>query len=385
MEILEKIKLDNRKRQKKYYDINKINILNKRKAIKEGIEPKPKIEIKYVNQAPPDIIIKLKNDIELLKNEIQKLKIDTPKEQPEIINYNYSYDELINIINEKILNQTSKKTYINNSKTIYEILDTTNIYKSLKNYKNVIYKLKTISLKNDNKIYSVNSLKLFFQTILKIISLYNLKLSKNATEEYKKEFELLKITSNINNEEINKEVLNFNDYINLIKEKFGVLSKEYIIILFYKIHTFRNNLKNLLIIDKLPEEENKNINYLLIPKDNKKNVSFYLNNYKTKDKYGQNIININKLDSQEIRNYIKKNNIEYNNYLFKNNISSFIRKFNKNINLDITINTLRKMKISTELKDNEKNPNIILKTANDAGHTSTTQQKIYLKTLKKNI
>ena len=72
---------------------------------------------------------------------------------------------------------------------------------------------------------------------------------------------------------------------------------------------------------------------------------------------------------------MENNNIQYNDYLFgKSKLSGFIKKFNDKMDLPITINKLRQMKVSKVLNNN---PSIEerVKLGREMKHSTTTSEK----------
>jgi hypothetical protein len=383
------IREQNRIRARRYYDKHRELISQRRKAKRNDEEP-PKKETIVEEPYSRSLINKLNEQIAIIEQEINDLK--TKSFTSETINNNktkfilpetltYSLEEAKQVINDNIENIQSRKTYINNTKNLFDILGTDNILKSLKNSKNVIYKIKTIGMiKDPSKTYGVNSLKQIFQFIVKLITLYNMPLSNNAIEAYKNEFEKLKIESVKQQEEKQNqlELLNYDEYMKKVEDHFGKDSREYLTIAMYKVNTFRDDLGELLIVDKEYKRMNEKQNYLIVPELKSKNLSILLNAYKTVKKYGKETININKEYSKLIRNYIETNNLQYNDFLFNaKSLSRYISSFNKKLGLKYTINTLRKMKVSTGLIEADGDASKILQIAKQAHHHPNTSKNVY--------
>jgi len=382
------IREQNRIRARRYYDKHRELISQRRKAKRNDEEP-PKKETIVEEPYSRSLINKLNEQIAIIEQEINDLK--TKSFTSETINNNtktilpetltYSLEEAKQVINDNIENIQSRKTYINNTKNLFDILGTDNILKSLKNSKNVIYKIKTIGMiKDPSKTYGVNSLKQIFQFIVKLITLYNMPLSNNAIEAYKNEFEKLKIESVKQQEEKQNqlELLNYDEYMKKVEDHFGKDSREYLTIAMYKVNTFRDDLGELLIVDKEYKRMNEKQNYLIVPELKSKNLSILLNAYKTVKKYGKETININKEYSKLIRNYIETNNLQYNDFLFNaKSLSRYISTFNKKLGLKYTINTLRKMKVSTGLIEADGDASKILQIAKQAHHHPNTSKNVY--------
>jgi integrase len=88
-------------------------------------------------------------------------------------------------------------------------------------------------------------------------------------------------------------------------------------------------------------------NYLVLTKNN---YSIVINNYKTKEKYGQIHIKLTKPLTRLIEDYMKLNNLNVGDYLFgSGKLSTYITAQNKKAGINGGINMFRHMKISHEL------------------------------------
>jgi hypothetical protein len=146
-------------------------------------------------------------------------------------------------------------------------------------------------------------------------------------------------------------------------------------------------LGELRIVDAKPKVMNNKKNYILVPRNKSQNISILLNDYKTVLKYGKEVIDFNKKASKLTREYIENNDREYDDFLFPSkSLSSYVSKFNKELGLvGYTINTIRKMKISTSLNSEEamNDPKIRLQVAKEAHHNPKTSTSVYLHKIKK--
>ena len=398
-----KIREQNKLRARKYYEKHREEIAKRRKESRGEPIIKTKI-VETLVYPRKDEINKLTENIKNLKQEIEvirktKSKDASPSTEPPRI-YKFDKDSLIELVKEKVEKPRSRKNYINNINHLFDILFCDDLQVELRKYKSVVQRIQHASLKNDETSgYSVNSLKGFFQTILKLVTLTNMELPKKALEAYNYEFEAYKLLSREQTKKKQEEVelMDFKDYLKKIKDHYGPnktnpkISKQYMIVYFYKINTFRDDLGHVLIIDKKlePKEMNEETNYLYVPKSVKKNgramypnLTFFLNNYKTKGIYGADEIKINSTDSKVVRKYINENNLVANDYIFDNeSLSKYISKMNKQVEgcEGITINTIRHMKISSALDTDEavSNPAIRIKVAKEAHHNPNTSVATY--------
>jgi hypothetical protein len=298
-------------------------------------------------------------------------------------------------------NQKSHKNAINQ---FFSLIGVTNL-SSFANYEDVIDTLKSSE-------FAVNTRITYLAALLKACSSYEpfkQMIGIAAYREYDRQLQILKLESS---EEYKKKqssrkdaVYNFDQYFDLIREKFGTESKEFIAILVFSIQTLRDNFDFVVTPDR-PTDKNKN--WIWVPRPAPEasglqplepvpntssfttpNLTLFLNNYKTSKKFDKfeviNEIPINEVDSNLIRNYINRNRIQYGQYLFgSKSLGKFIAVMNRNIDLDLTINDLRKMKESTQYKNlgrNVSNEDIV-RIAHEARHNVGTSVNKYKRQVK---
>lgn len=332
------------------------------------------------------------------KNEINKKHRDTYNSIYSNANKNLEIEEeiteilptttLSNIVsnlknNKNIVSPSTLKKYINDISTVFNILDTNNFSNELKYANNIITKLKTFRNINDS-VYSSNSIKGFIQIILFLITNYDVKISKKELKKLTDYFEELKLNSSIDiqKKQEEEEVILFEDYLKLVKNEFGELSKEFVLISLYNEVTSRDDFGHLSIIPTA-KETNKINNFIIVPRDNRV-ARIVLNSYKTSNKYGTIKIELSRKLTELIRIYIFKNDLKYNEYLFGNTelLSGFVGKINASINISGSINTIRQMKVSEFLtKENIHDINKRVEIGNSLMHSPITSLK-YLRTIK---
>ena len=233
-------------------------------------------------------------------------------------------------------------------------------------------KLLNSSTYGDNKPYLTNSIKNFYQTILKLSEIKKIEIKPTAFKAYKLEFLKYDITSRTEEPNKHDEIITFEELLKKIKEIYGDDSREYLIISIYQYFGFRDNLQLKIIRDETEATDEKE-NYIFL---NNKKATILLNNYKTSNKYKTQKIEIksHKLYILLV-SYILKNDIKHGAYLFgKKKLSANIRAFNKKLGLDITINNLRQMRASEEMEKADtpaKKVNLSL----SMSHSTTTTPK----------
>lgn len=380
---LDHIKALNKARSRKYYLENKDEIAKRRKAKRAGsknaivkveqVEEKKEEQVEEKKEEPVPVPKRIRK-----KPTINKVNpLMEKKEEPQV-----SFDQAIEMIDKSIERPGSKKVYINNLKTLRDILKCEDFSNCLNDSKKVIQTIETAQ-KKKNPIgpYSLNTKKAIFQTILRVITILKLNLPKASVEEYTKHFKVYDVKSRDDQKEKSKEdnYIQFEEYLPKVNEKFGEDSKEYIIANLYKEAGLRDNLKELEIMKDIPPES-YNKNAIVVPSSKKQVLTIVLNEYKTDKKYGRGLFKVSKKLSDLIRSYITKNQLTYNQLLFgKKSLSKFITEFNKKIGLNISINGLRQMRINPRL-DGTAEERVQL--ADEMKHSPSTSQ-VYKRKLKK--
>jgi hypothetical protein len=323
---------------KKYYEKNREIILAKKKEYwkrlkaseiqKNPINHEDNIQLDYEEEEQP-----------MIHHEEEPI-IHVEPIQP--TSNQLSYDVVKQKLTNLDISNATKKKYIDDSKTLMRLSNCDNLLECLKDHKKII-KL----IENGKQIQ-----KGLFQTIVYLID--NLKISLNTVtiKIYKDIFEQYKIrSSDLTDERIissNNAVIGYKDYMNKIKNKFGVDSKEYLLAKLYNELTVRDNYQNLIIKQNATNLSNDN-NYIIVNKNKSKII---LNNYKTQKKYKQIIHEVSVELDKLIKNFINNKNLDYGETLFgKSALSKIIGIMNHNVDVEGSINTLRHMKISEELNN----------------------------------
>ena len=232
------------------------------------------------------------------------------------------------------------KKYLGDIKRLLKLTDCDDLTTCLKHPTEIIAEI-------DNSSFSVNTIKSLYQTIVFAIDNFKLPYSKAVFAEYKKKFDLYKVKSTDQSQEKTKEtILPFPEYLERVKEKFGVDSKMYLLARLYNEITLRDNFQ-LLIVNSADEAVNDTTNYLILSKPT---YTIELNDDKTFGKYGVIPIKLSKDVTKLIKDYMKKEKIEAGSYLFGNKkLSNYISTKNKLIGVADGINYFRHAKITEEL------------------------------------
>jgi len=204
--------------------------------------------------------------------------------------------------------------------------------------------------------------------IVWIIDNLHVPIPKSTKKYYNQQLEIYKISSN--DETIEKQetaqIPTFNEYLQKIKDEYGIESKIYVLSKLYQEVTIK-------------DADDDESNYIVVPK--KENLTLIVNQYKTSDKYGQIKVKLSLPLSKIIRKYIEREKLTYDEYLFGDkSLSSFVSKMNKGIGITglKAISLYRNMSV-TDLLNTKPTANQRQTLAETMKHAPLTQIK-YLRT-----
>jgi hypothetical protein len=347
---LEAIKLQSKTRAKKYYDAHKEEIAERRKAKRILLKAKPQLSVQ-----------------EQKNEEIKNLSV-------------INMIKLIN--NTEGLSDTSKKSYRSESIKLARILNITDFTTAFLDSKKVIEKIeKAMKVTGKKDTYSINSKKQMYQSILKLVDdIMKINIPNKSRKDYTAKFETTKFISNMEADAntLDNEVMDYDEYLDMVKKRYGEVSKEYIIASLYHLSGFRDDLQLELIPNETPETKaNIKRNYLVVnQKLSGVRYTMILNHYKTDKKYESDTIKIPVGLSNIIKKYIESKDLHYGDYLFGDKkLSSTIIKFNRNMNLDIGINQLRQMRVSKHLANGDITPEKRVELAMEMKHAPQTTSR----------
>jgi hypothetical protein len=277
------------------------------------------------------------------------------------------YNEIVDGINNNTeMKDTTKQIYLKTLKRINKVLQYNNYVLGLSHIDD------TIKIINSLDEFSINTIKLIYQTILKIIDLFDLNIDKKP---YVNQFELLKIKSTDENKHKQQTIKlpTFQQYINDVKNKFGEDSKMYVLARLYDVMTLRDDFSNLIIVSSLANiTDDTDKNYIYIPK-NKSPVTIRINSYKTDKKYGVIHKNLPIAISKLIKNYAEDNDLNEGDYLFGRNVGAYISQKNKEISYE-GISQLRHIKVSDLLNRQDITAEQRLELSNSMMHSPNIQE-----------
>lgn len=329
---LEQMRINNRKRQAKFYSENKAKILAKMAIERE--------QLKILNKVEPIVIVPV----------------------------SFTLDEMIQIFNT-VINENTRRKYVCDIKRVFSVSKIPNFTGSMEEY--LIIK-ETIS----NSKYAISTQKGCIQSILVFIEKSNILIDTKVTAKYSVLYEVYNIKTTDQNTarktDADHNVMEYQKYMELIKEKYGEDSKQFLIVSIYNEVSVRDDFARIIILNDKSQDNNID-NYLL--NENGK-YTIILNKYKTSNTYGKQIYLLSDTLSLLIQNYINKHGLD--TYLFPDNssgLSGYITNFNKRVNIIGSVNYIRHMIVSeflnrTDLSVEERHTQAIRMC-----HSEPTQQK----------
>jgi len=364
---LNKILIQNRIRQQRFHQNHKEEINKKRREIYAN----GKAKLKAQQQQEDGEEEEYDQYEEPLENEIYQTDFTNAKSA--------SYEDIVNALNTIEVNAGSREKYKQDIKRLLVLTKCDNFIKCLKDYKKIINIINN-SIKRNGEAYSVNTKKGLYQMIVWIIDNLHIPIPKSIKKHYNEQFEIYKISSN--DETIEKqdtaEIPTFSDYLQKIKDKYGVNSKIYVLSKLYEEVTMRDDFM-LIIKPTIKDADDDDSNYIVVPK--KENLTLIVNQYKTSNKYGQIKVKLSLPLSKIIRKYIEREKLTNDEYLFGDkNLSSFVSKMNKTIGVKGGISVYRQMSVS-DLLNTKPTPQARQKLSAQMAHAPLTQ----LKYLRNNI
>jgi hypothetical protein len=337
-EKLELMRVANRERQKRFYEKNKAQILQKKKSDRD--------QLRVINTPKPEIVIPTSFTLEMVLEVISKIETEN-----------------------------TRKKYTADLKRVFKLSGIQVFVGSIEEH-NIIKKSVSESK------YSLSTQRGSIQSILVFIDLSKFDIDKKVLARYALLLDVAKVKTDDELEERQKNpdnaVIPYDEYLELIYEKYPVNSKERLVALLYKEVPCRDNFGSLKLIDSL-DEDNGVGNFLL---RNCENV--ILNDYKTKNVYDKVVYDLSSKLSEVLLDYIDA--CEIKEYLFPDNVkkglSQYVIAMNKKIGLKISINTLRKMSVSEFLAKADITAEDRMEQSRKMCHSENTQKK-YKRIIKK--
>jgi len=324
----------NRERQQRFRLKNKEKIAEQRakdreilRQYKEQHSPAPEPAVVPVVQPQPVV------------NTRNKTKTKTVKEKRTI----FSQDVVIQKLKEYsgIKNENTRATYIRDAKALFRMTGCPDLEGCLKNFDKIKNEIETAKqIKDPTKLYDVNSKKQVFQSIVWLITHFEIHINPELKQKYKEIFEVYKVKSAEQREEKQGNesagkgaVAPVNTILKTVEDKYGEDSKQFLIVSFYKNAPVRDNFAGLVVIPSIRKNDNTETNYVVVPRQENQKCTLVIQKYKTDKLYGILKFQLDERTSTLLRNYIKKKKVQYDGKLFpeykKDSMSSYISNFMK--------------------------------------------------------
>ena len=323
-------------------------------------------QTKYYQSHKADILAKKQRERAMLK------ELNKPPPPPVILPIEYTLEMIKDIFTDHCPNTNTCKKYQTDMKRIFTLCNIQYFTTTIDTYNGVKESL-------DGSSYSLQTKRGCIQSILVFLEKSGIVIEPKITALYNVLYEVYGIKCNDENDKrkTNNEVMDYDEYVKIILENYGVNSKQYLIVSLYKACCMRDDFGELMIIDDLNYDDNLN-NYIF---RHGGSCSIIMNTYKTSTIYGKQIYPLTDHLDKLINNYIDNNNIIKNgsvDVLFpeRKKLSPYITNMNKKIGLlGISINTFRHSIISTFLSNPDLTAEERHKFAIRAGHKEETQQE----------
>ena len=221
----------------------------------------------------------------------------------------------------------------------------------------------------DKSDYSIATKKIMVQTLLVMITKFELKVPVKSIEDFRHYLNVLKIKSeDETKQKMDESVPTWSDYLAKLKAEYGTSSKEFLLASLYKELTVRDDFQ-LQIVKTLPKELEGN--YIVVKPTY---CTIVISTYNTSDAYGVIQHRLPKALSGMIRSYIASHGDMQ--YLFGSaKLSPFIAQINKKIGFNTGVNLLRHMSVSEVLNDPKVTPEERATLAETMKHSIATQAK----------
>ena len=312
-----------------------------------------------------------------------RLKCDCPppptvaEPEPEPVTI-FNEENVVEFINALDINTKTKSKYVRDIKAVFRITDCGDLGGCLRTFTKIRKAMDGAKQPQyPDRSYAVNTKKGYVQSILFVIDKLNIPMKTETKKLYNNWFDELKVASSSETTERKSNpdnaVLSYPDYLKKIKDKFGEDSKEFLIASIYQSVPARDNFGSLEILPSMRKNDNSTDNLLIVPRSKNAPLKIVIQQFKTIGKYGVMTFVLPDDLSTLIRKYIIKNSLTTR--LFPDNnsgLSGFISKMHKKIDVVGSVNTLRKMSVSTYMRDTNLTAKERVEQANRHAHSAVT-------------
>ena len=347
----------NRDRQKKFYDLNKAKITQKKKDDRAELK---ELRAKYA-AAPAAAVAAAApcNECAAAAAPARRGKKGakaTPS--PKQVAEKYDLPSILERVKQLVNDGKMDRGYLSTTKTLFSITGCDTLTKCLLQFNAIEDKIKNGTKKNGEP-YALNSKKSFAQCIVKLITILDIPVSEALKQKYVVLMQQYCGKSNEQSEARKSDpehaVMPYSEYMGKIKQLFKAGSKEYLIASLYNEVTCRDNYGGIQIVNGMNDiDKSTKQNYIVVPTINKQLCTVVIQSYKTEKRYGTINEKVSSGLSKQIRQYMDTHNLTDGDALFSNNkLSTFICDMNKKVGVTTGgSNFMRHSKI-TEMLDKQ--------------------------------
>ena len=330
----ERQKRINRERQQRFRLKNKEKLAVERAKDREIIRKYKQNEIPPPPAPAPAPVVVQPQDIILHKDKRRTIKVKKTIFTQEVV-----IQKLTDY--QPMKSENTRANYIRDAKGLFRITGCPDLGSCLKNFDKIKHEIETArQIKDPTKFYDVNSKKQFIQSIVWLLTHFDIKIEPEVRQKYDEYFAIYKQLSNdLREEKQGKKELGegavppVNTILKSVEDKFGENSKQFMIASFYKNAPMRDDFAGLVVIPSIRKNENSNTNYVIVPRQENQKCTLVIQKYKTDKLYGILKFQLDDKTTSLLRNYIKKHKIEYDGKLFpeysKDSMSSYVSSFMK--------------------------------------------------------
>lgn len=349
-----------KKRQQTFYNNKKEVVLKRqqdaRKELKELADkaappplpqpqPKPKPQRQPQPQPQPKQHPLQRANPQGRRPPVEKLNANHP-------DIDLSKDMVVNAMKTTALIKTegNRKVNVDKIKQVFKMINDNNLYDYIRKASKIADVIDTAKqVKDPTKTYSNNTKVALINSVIKTCEIFELKESKGVDFEglyyYYKFFKLKgEIETNPVNTRVGDAVVSYDEFVKKIKDKFGLISAEYLLAKLYQECPLRNNYSQIKIVET-EKECGVDSNCIEIPESANGVARVHLNVYKTKSRYGSKIITLSLYTTRLLKLYVVGKKIE--GVLFPFDVSKRLKKMTEAVGVGGSVNMIRHSVAST--------------------------------------
>jgi len=374
----------NRDRQKKFYDLNKAKITQKKKDDRAELK---ELRAKFATAAPAAAVAAAAPCNECAaaaaparKSRGKKGGKVPPAPAPEEVKYDLP--SVLERVKQLVADGKMDKGYLSTTKTLFSITGCDTLTKCLLQFNAIEDKIKNGTKKNGEP-YALNSKKSFAQCIVKLITILDIPVSAELKQKYVILMQEYSTESNQQTEDRKSDpefaVIPYSQFMAKIKTVFKANSKEYLLASLYNEVTCRDNYGGIQIINSTNEvNKASKQNYIIVPTIKNQKCTVIIQSYKTEKRYGTINEKVSSGVSTLIRKYMTAHNLTDGDALFSNpTLSAVLCDMRNKIGIPKGggVNYIRHSKITEMLDKQVLSPKGKLELALKMRHSPVSQLK----------